>query len=204
MRLATLDGKRRIYPQPRTRARCLTCDGDVVAKCGRIVVWHWAHVVKECDEWAEPDSQWHTGWQDLFPNDMREVVIGPHRADIVTSSGWVVELQHSSISTDDIRARERHYNRMVWVFDAREAVEECRLIIRREQKKPGTYRTFRWKHPRKSLVACLRPVFLDLGEDYMLRLGKIYPKAPCGGWGHLVTKESFIRQALSSGVQDAA
>jgi hypothetical protein len=44
----------------------------------------------------------------------------PPRADIVTASGVVVELQHSPISAETIAEREAFYGRMVWVFDARE------------------------------------------------------------------------------------
>jgi hypothetical protein len=41
-----------------------------------------------------------------------------HRADIVGNRGVVVELQHSLISNEDVRAREAFYGKMVWLFDA--------------------------------------------------------------------------------------
>jgi hypothetical protein len=45
--------------------------------------------------------------------------MGPHRADVVTASGGVVELQHSAISPEVITEREEFYGeRMAWVFDA--------------------------------------------------------------------------------------
>lgn len=197
MRLATVDGRPRVYPRPGARGICSTCGGDVVAKCGRIVVWHWAHIAADCDDWAEPDSNWHKCWQDLFPAEMREVVIGKHRADIVTPSGMVVELQHSSISTDDIRARERHYDRMIWIFDVQEAFENARFDLRKRVADRSGYRTFRWKHPRKSLMACRRPVLLDVGRGYLLRLGRLFPETPCGGWGHLEEKSSVVRDLLA-------
>lgn len=193
MRLATVAGQTRVPARPGQRAICPTCGCEVLAKCGRIVAWHWAHASsRECDEWAEPDSVWHRGWQDLFPVEMREIIRGPHRADIVTPAGLVIELQHSSISTDDIRARERHYDNMIWVFDVQGAVSSERLDIRRRAGDTSPYRTFRWKHPRKSIIACRRPVFLDLGGEQLLELGRLYPKAPCGGWGYLRNKLAFV------------
>lgn len=48
--------------------------------------------------------------------------MGPHRADVVTASGGVVELQHSAISPEVITEREEFYGeRMAWIFDATKA-----------------------------------------------------------------------------------
>ena len=67
---------------------------EVLAKCGRINRWHWAHRSKiDCDAWAEGMSEWHLGWQDLVEERCQEVVIrGEHRADIQLSSGLVMGL----------------------------------------------------------------------------------------------------------------
>jgi hypothetical protein len=46
-------------------------------------------------------------------------------------------------------------------------------------------RTFRWKQPWKSIAFAKRRVFLDLGDGYMFQLSKLYPDAPCGGFGLL-------------------
>lgn len=100
------------------KAKCSGCGDDVIAKCGEIKIWHWAHVNKECDSWYEPESAWHIGWKSLAPPDNQEVVIGPHRADIRTSKGTVIELQHSPISPEEIREREQFYGDMIWIFDA--------------------------------------------------------------------------------------
>ena len=117
---------------PADRAACTLCGKPVTGKAGRIVAWHWAHESgADCDSWYEPVSEWHLGWQAAVPEDRREVAMGRHRADVVMWDGTVVEFQHSSIGVDDIRARERFYGRMVWLFDAREAYSEDRLSVRR-------------------------------------------------------------------------
>lgn len=37
----------RIEAFPGGRAICPTCGGDLIAKCGRLVQWHWAHAGDE-------------------------------------------------------------------------------------------------------------------------------------------------------------
>lgn len=179
----------RIAAEPGVPAICPTCEEPVRPKCGQIITWHWAHIGRDdCDDWAERDTAWHRTWQETVPVAWREVVVSNHRADIIASNGTFVELQHSSISADEIRERERFYGRMIWIFDAIDAYQEDRLDIRRRSGK--SYVTFRWKHPRKTLGACRRPVLLDLGNGQLLSLGKIHLGAPCGGWGKLATRDA--------------
>lgn len=116
MEWALVDGSRQLAT-PRAVGACPTCGAKLLAKCGRVYAWHWAHEARDCDPWAEPEGKWHRGWKQLFPAEWREVVIGPHRADLRVPGG-VIELQHSAISADEIETRERFYGRMVWVVDA--------------------------------------------------------------------------------------
>jgi len=198
----------RIGATPKARAICPGCGEEVIAKCGEIVTWHWAHRVNDCDTWAEGETEWHFAWKRRFQN--VEVTIRRdeewHRADAMTDSGWVVEFQHSAISTSDIAIREKFYRNMVWVFDATKAREpvatwigdyrfiEYRLNLYKEDhpRADGNYVTFRWKHPRKSIVGASKLVYLDLGDNWLLRLGKMYPDGICGGWGHLVSYQEFL------------
>lgn len=173
---------------PGSRGSCPLCKEAVQAKCGQVVTWHWAHIARDdCDPWAEPETTWHREWQARVLPDQREVIIGNHRADVVTGSGTVVELQHSSIPVPQILAREAHYGRMIWLFDAREPYEYNRLLVRHRPD----YVTFRWKHPRKSIAYCRKSVYLDLGYNLILHVKRIYPDAPCGGWGTLGTVDAF-------------
>jgi competence protein CoiA len=169
----------------------------MIAKCGGIVVWHWAHENSaECDPWAEPDSEWHRGWQEFALPGMREVVMGPHRADIFTPSGRVVELQHSNLSVDEIGEREQFYGpKMIWLWDCREARAKGRLDIRYEQGVDDfglPWASFRWKHPRKTLAACRRSRFLDIGgEILILRSMETDKRRQTTGWGSLRPARDF-------------
>lgn len=108
----------------------------------------------------------------------------------------VVELQYGPLPEIQIEQRERVYGNMVWLFFAIEAHKRrLRLGLR-----PGRELVnFNWQGPRKTLRACRRPVYLDLGESdqadgmhLLLKLGKTH-RSP--GWlrgnGLLYTAEAF-------------
>ena len=181
----------RIDATPSMSGTCPHCGARVIAKCGAIVTWHWAHIAADCDSWAEPDSSWHREWQGRFPEHMREVRWADHRADVLTPRG-VVEIQHSNLSPAEIDERERVYGRMVWIWDATEAYAAGRIDLRRKDGRPDNWRSFRWKHARKSLAFCQYPTLIHLAPGKVLRLGRMFPKAPTGGWGWLITEDDAV------------
>lgn len=112
------------------------CSDPMIPKCGEIYTWHWAHKSgHDCDDWGEPETQWHREWKDRFPEDCQEVIIRGsgkwegvvHRADVAIPGGPVIEFQHSSLSADQIREREDFYTdnwgSMVWVVDGSEFMD---------------------------------------------------------------------------------
>lgn len=185
MLYAVTDSDPQADPSPSSRGRCPSCAGEVIARCGQVNAWHWAHVAgHDCDSWAEPSTDWHRAYQRMVPRERCEVRMGDHRADLVGMDGFVVELQHSSIAVQEIAEREAHYGKkMMWLFDARAAFLKGRLGLRRGNK--DDYVNFRWRQPRRSIVACERRVLLDLGEGLVLSIRKLYPGPPCAGWGHV-------------------
>ena len=65
----------RIEATPNAQAVCQCCNSELIPKCGNINVWHWSHKFKvHCDDWYEPETQWHKGWKNEFPKDCQEVV----------------------------------------------------------------------------------------------------------------------------------
>jgi competence CoiA-like predicted nuclease len=186
---AMTDGVRALAT-PGAQGSCPVCQEAVRPKCGQVVTWHWAHAGRDdCDLWAERDTAWHRTWQEVVPDAWREIVVGNHRVDVLAHNGTFVELQHSTISVEEIKEREAFYDRMVWIFDAVDAYRNDRLDIRRRTGK--SYVTFRWKHPRKTLGACRKPVLLDLGNNQLLNIGRIHLTSPCGGWGKLATRDDI-------------
>lgn len=174
------DGVRRMA-EPGVTAFCPQCNGEVRAKCGKIKVWHWSHVAKDCDPWSEPESDWHLGWKSLFPKECCEVSMGPHRAD-VRINGTVIEFQKSPISPDEIAERESFYGDMVWVLDGNDFFDRLTFCDGAEcvARKGGwdrsgrslnashdrsvTWIGFDWKHARKSWSFASKPVFFHFAR----------------------------------------
>jgi hypothetical protein len=201
---------RKILAKRGAEGRCPTCKEKLIAKCGRIMAHHWAHPGEDCDPWHEHETDWHRYWKSLVPADCVEVTIEKngkqHRADIITRKGIVIELQHSSISVDDIEEREKFYGEdMIWLFDVSECRPEPRYIdfgfgdkclanakeIRLRIQPKNDYHTFRWCHPRKSIAYAKANRYLEVGRDEILRLDKMYILKKCFEKGLLKPKSTF-------------
>ncbi|QTN38188.1 competence protein [Cryomorphaceae bacterium] len=123
MKYAIADGKR-VEAIKGLKATCPVCSMEVVARCGKQRIWHWAHLVhRACDSSKENETAWHRMWKDLFPSEWQEVTFkensekGYSRADVATSKGLILEFQHSRIEEEERIAREEFYNNMIWVID---------------------------------------------------------------------------------------
>jgi competence protein CoiA len=184
MMYATVNNQK-VTAEPNQHGICPHCGAKTISKCGQIIRWHWAHAVgAECYA-TEPETEWHLQWKSLFPAEWveRTVTIGgvTKRADVLLPDGTAVELQHSSISPDEIHARESHYRRVIWLFDATEAYANDRLSIRDK----GEYCTFRWKHGRKTIEwASEKYIDTKPATWYgIFRISKMYTNEGCAGWG---------------------
>ncbi len=122
MRFALVDGNK-TEPQPKMHGYCAHCGEEMISKCGRTKVWHWAHKSREvCDPWWENETEWHRLWKDKFPKDWQEISANDdtgeaHIADVKTPYGLVVEFQHSPMPYEEMQARESFYKNMIWVVD---------------------------------------------------------------------------------------
>jgi hypothetical protein len=123
MRFALIENNRE-EAQPKMQGLCPCCLQSVIAKCGEQKIWHWAHRKNTvCDNWWEPETEWHRAWKDNFPTEWQEIPLSDeqtgkkHIADVRTGNNLVIEFQHSSIDPQDRLAREIFYQEMVWVVD---------------------------------------------------------------------------------------
>jgi competence protein CoiA len=116
-------GEERREAQRGLSAVCPVCDAGVIAKCGDVRVWHWAHRGRRtCDHWWESETPWHRAWKGEFPERWQEVIQRAqsgekHIADVKTENGVVLEFQHSFLRPDEREARESFYGNMIWVVD---------------------------------------------------------------------------------------
>jgi hypothetical protein len=194
----------KVEAEPGESAACPGCHGRLIAKCGEIKIWHWAHESLENSlcEW-EPESEWHRDWKRLVIPTACEVRMNNHRADIVGNQGRVIELQHSSIDVNQIMDREEAYGfRMIWLFDCYEAYDGERLSITARDH----YYSFRWKWARQHIGWAARPVFLDLGtgDIFWVRKFTVNDQGKCYGWGQMLTYPQFVRRYLSDVLTDEA
>jgi hypothetical protein len=123
VKYAMVDSER-IEAQPNMKGSCPACGKETVSKCGKILIWHWAHrPVRHCDPWWEGETDWHREWKGWFAPEQQEVIhLDPqtgekHIADVKTKDGVVIELQNSPMDLDEMRSREKFYGRMVWIVN---------------------------------------------------------------------------------------
>lgn len=143
--------------EPGLRSTCRACGQELLAKCGSIKIWHWAHRVADCDPWASPESQWHLLWKQRLEAagaDI-EVPIDNHRADVVFTDGRILELQGNYLPYDAIQQREAFYGKqLAWLY-------RCHWKDRIHWGDHG----FWWKNGAPSMVHHERPLYWDMGED---------------------------------------
>jgi competence protein CoiA len=199
----------RVQATPGSRAACPGCNARVIAKCGEINIWHWAHEAgKDCDPWSEGESSWHLDWKAKATPSRCEVTIGPHRADIVNRSGTVIEFQHSPLTQDQVREREEFYGDMVWLVDGID------FRGRFHVHNGGDACRFVWPNARKWMYAIRRPLYLDFRDDAIFFVDRLSPNIPstfveisyssdgtknvesdgkaCNGTGWYLTGEQFV------------
>lgn len=164
MLYALVDGIR-VSAHPYERGLCPLCEQSVIARCGELNVWHWAHKASgDCDAFSESETPWHRNWKRDVSPDYCEVSIErkgvKHRADIITRDGTVLELQHSSISSKDIRRREEFYGDMIWLIDYTENWPNFEF-----KDLDGRLARFRWLYPRRSFMVAKASIYIHIGEN---------------------------------------
>jgi hypothetical protein len=190
MKYALVDGQRQ-EPQPGLSGICPNCTWPMVAKCGDINIWHWAHRGgRICDPWWEQETKWHRAWKEEFPNEWHECRHQAdngewHIADVKTDKGWVLEFQHSHIHPEERRARNAFYEKLVWVVNGlRRKTDQTQFFNALQNGRAITPLIVRISfHDEVRLLrdwaGSSAPVFFDFGEKFQLML--LLPHSPDGG-----------------------
>jgi len=177
MKFAIVEGKHR-EAQPDLSGECRDCAGAVIAKCGEVRVWHWAHWrARDCDRWSEPETPWHRAWKNHFPENWQEISHSSengekHRADVKTDRGVILEFQHSFLPRDEQKSRENFYPKMVWVVSGRRrkrdrkqffACFDARRVVNAEPRIVSVL----WKEGAllREWGASRVPVYFDFGDS---------------------------------------
>ncbi len=126
-----INTRTRVKPSRKQQAICQCCEEELIAKCGKIRVHHWAHKKSHCDSWWEPETEWHRNWKSKFPAEWRESIKydalcnEKHIADVYNPyKDLVIEFQNSPISLEELNSREIFYQKMIWVINAQTYIIE--------------------------------------------------------------------------------
>lgn len=191
MKFAVLDGER-LEAAPGLIGSCQGCGQEMIAKCGKIKVWHWAHKVRHiCDVWWENETEWHREWKNVFPNDWQEILHKDangerHIADIRTKQGWVIEFQHSKIELIERQSRDQFYKKLAWVVDGKRRKRDETQFAKAINSSMPT----RANSPVRMVMTdgclllrewadCPVPVFFDFGGTTLWWLIKGSPSGRC-------------------------
>ncbi len=169
--LYALDDKNeRIEPTPKARAICPFCKLTVIACTGEIKYKYWRHEQKAPTDCVaaqyENEGAWHATWKRMFGAEFAEIyyTIGSQsrKADVRLTNGLVIEIQHSSIDSREIKGREQFHKKMAWIFDETGAFTGGRLKFEKDY--------FFWEQPRISILKCTCPVFIEANFGILLEL----------------------------------
>ncbi|MBB3697737.1 hypothetical protein KMW28_06070 [Flammeovirga yaeyamensis] len=203
---ALVDNKK-VEAFPKGKGICPSCNSEVIAKCGEIKVWHWAHTKEgNCDSWSEPETMWHKNWKLTFGIETNEVKISKgdkwHIADIKSINNVIIELQNSPIQREIIREREEFYGeRMLWIINGEKFKDNFHisdydvdlyswaLPNNKISNKEGI-KFFTWFYPKTSWKDSKRNVFIDFNDGYLFWVKKGIGEKK--GQGKFIIKEQFI------------
>jgi len=208
VKFAVVNGERQ-EPQPNLVGECAGCERPVVAKCGELRVWHWAHKGRRlCDPWWENETEWHRAWKNRFPIEWQEIVHRAddgerHIADVKTEQGYVIEFQHSPLKLEERQVREGFYKKMLWIVDGTrrpkdrekfiDALDCAARIDGRENLRasPGSFKNPLLRDWQSSKV----PIIFDLGENVLW--GLLPARADGKGYVFRVEHHVLIESLLS-------
>lgn len=100
---------------------CPVCGHKLIAKCGEIMIHHWAHKTK-CTILWNLETEWHLSWKDLAELNGCEIEKSFYtRVADATKRHDIYEFQHSDIQVEELVERSEFYNQkryvVNWIFD---------------------------------------------------------------------------------------
>lgn len=186
---------------------CPVCKRKLIVKRGDIRRHCFAHSSGEScsDSWEKSYdiSEWHRDWQNKFPIENREVVVGfgniKHRADVLVGR-TVIEFQHSYITKELYDNRTVFYKeydfKVIWLFDLSEEYADGKIDYSQE----NGYITFKWKDHRnifKNTVIINDNVELYVQinkseQESILRICDIYNDGETFVSKNIISEKQFI------------
>jgi competence CoiA-like predicted nuclease len=181
---------------------CPMCHEPVIARCGQIKVWHFAHKVdSSCEMSRYGMTEWHYDWQMQFPEHEREIIIThngvTHRADVIHEHPFgkrVFEFQRKMMPLDEMIERENFWMNQgyifFWVFDCTKKNDNNELWFQLLRAKEGNDTTFKWRFAPPTVVGLRGQKLCDLGDGRVINIKTLHTKRrPYYGFGSVVKRE---------------
>lgn len=155
MKFSIVNGKR-VEAFPKGKGLCICCNQETVAKCGSRIIHHWAHkTLEHCDNWWENETVWHRKWKSYFPIEWQEVIQydkitgEKHIADIKTDKDFVIEIQNSPMSIEELKSREKFYEKMLWIVNGEKFVKSFHILGKLPNPRDKTFIDIAFKSTKK-------------------------------------------------------
>lgn len=168
-----------IEAHPNMRASCPHCNDDVIAKCGTVKIWHWAHKNNECVYKTEPETEWHLQWKTWAKEHGFKIEIrsNNHIFDAFNPvTKTVFEFQHSPISQEELKDRSFNAIRagylINWIFDYRDKhINRNGLEKQLEISPKNLYIGLKWYNNKYSAILqnnlpIFGKIYLDVGVGW--------------------------------------
>ncbi|WP_236896373.1 competence protein CoiA family protein [Clostridium beijerinckii] len=175
---------------------CPVCKESLIQKKGSVNAWHFSHKkATTCDNWYEGDNKWCVEWQDMFPEQYKEIIVKDenesHRADIKVNN-LIIKFQNSTINGKEFDKRHNFFTRhgsLVWVIN----LQGKKIYERKYGTAKTTHFTWDWAYKLNNLEAYGNKfdLFFQIDKDLLVKV--IWNKQGYkyfGGYKH--TKEEFM------------
>jgi len=190
----------RMMAAPGLIGKCQLCGNKMIAKCGDIRVWHWAHEANISNCTYKPMTQWHYDWQNRFDVELREIRRGNNTvSDILRSDGMVsIEFQNSPFDFQYIQKKEANTPAVLWVVNLKEQYERGQISF--ENK------TIVYSQPKGVLCYCGN-LFFDFDSGKLCKVKNIKKDYNSGAKYNgliyifdydIMTYENFIQYFLTN------
>lgn len=174
---------------------CGCCKEQVLAKCGEIKIWHFAHEKKSQCEVALYGgmTKWHLEWQERFPEKCREITreyFGiRHRADVICNN-TVFECQKKMMPLEVMLERENFWRKagytFYWIFESQKVDSYGEPWFQILKTYNGDARSFKWRHAPEIAANISGNILIDIGNENFFSIKKFHRSSrPYAGWGNV-------------------
>jgi len=205
MKIALTKDGQRVSAKPEVVAFCQNCGEEVVAKCGEINIWHFAHKTTNDCFGGEGESLWHEYWKGMFPEECREFLrydkYLEYKIADVAYCEIVLEYQTNLPDVDEIEFRQEFWQdlgyKFKWVIKNNDQFFKHLKKISVED----VYNVYKFKRPIKKFAYLNTPFYIDLENGFLIKIFKVivenYGTYIHGKWikrDNIITEEDFICQ----------